>query len=593
MEQTNMKEGLKSVAYASGIALSGLLHPASADNAIAQGLYADETCTLFNGDEINLGEIADGYQCIGSVVSRNDTVIDIIKVHKSLGERGLYFIERDSQGYERDRNFMKLSPPNYTLPAVLKVHDYRGESYTVPLTNGGYMYEPTPTPIPSATSTHVPTITPLPSPTERKVVYAAPLPSKAPVFAPIAQPTPTEFVYEQPAIKSPPSEYYQPVIQPEVIPAIEPEIQEQTFEAPEQYEAPEQAEGPQCIDSWGNPVPLGVDRPTDSCISISPNVPNVGDTTYTYQSKPDSQGNKSIVEVVVTADGKRYWNAPEREVQLVSQAESVQQPASSSEDSNSIHALVQKAQNAFSKIRGMLTLRDSKPVVKALEKPQTPKTSAEDAQHPHNDVAQEEVISSTFDYPTLEELPKKVLYPNTYEWYNTVLPIAKDLGYDPRAHLVFIQIESGGVNGQTSEKNAQGLIQIIPDTWTVIRDTIIENPHLYEAALKNGIDPETMDVWDAKANIFGSGVYLMVYCRHPFGPIPTSRKELDMYVEQAAMAGIYYHDGPHAKDNYLREAAKEGIIYKDGEEPPLSLWVSPYGRDYRAIIQRLLPQIAQ
>lgn len=585
----NMKEGLKSVAYATGIALSGMLHPASADSTSAQGLYADDTCRLLSGDVIHQGEIVDGYQCVGSVVGRNNTVIEILKVHRTLGERGLYFIERDPQGHERGRSFMKLTPPNYVLPPVLKVHDHLGVAYSVPLANGVYMYEPTPTPIPFATPTRLATVTPLPSPTKRRVVFAAPLPTRAPVYAPMAQPTATEFVYEQPAIEPPARVYDQPAIQPDVAPIYEPEIPEQTFEAPEQ------AEGSQCIDSYGNTVELGVERPgTDDCISISPNVPTAGDTTYTYQSEPDSQGNKSIVEVVVKADGTRYWKAPERDMNLMSQEVSDQQSTSVKKESrNSVSVLVQKAQTALSKLRGMLTLKDTKPVIKALERPQPTQASAENVQSLHNDVAREYEIPGNFNYPTLEELPKNVLYPNTYRWYNTVLPIAKDLGYDPRAHLVFINIESSGVNGLISDQNAKGVVQIIPETWTVIRNTIVNNPHLLAAALKNGIDPETMDVMDAKANIFASGVYLMVYCRHPIGPIPTASEELNLYIEQTAMAGIYYHDGPHAKQNYLKKAAELGITYPDGTEPPLSAWVSPRGHEYRAKIHQLLPQIAQ
>ena len=78
-----MKDRLTSATYAAGIALGGLLHPASADMAHAQ-THTDKTCTLFNGDVLSQGEVLNGYQCIGSVIGKNETVIDIIRVHKTF-----------------------------------------------------------------------------------------------------------------------------------------------------------------------------------------------------------------------------------------------------------------------------------------------------------------------------------------------------------------------------------------------------------------------------------------------------------------------------------------------------------------------------
>ena len=506
-----MKDRLTSATYAAGIALGGLLHPASADMAHAQ-THTDKTCTLFNGDVLSQGEVLNGYQCIGSVIGKNETVIDIIRVHKTFDERGLYFIERDKDGYERSRDFMQLAYPDYTLPAQIKVHDYLGDTYTVPLTNGLYMYEPTPTP------TREPTATPQPT-AETEIIYADPLPTTSHVAT-------VEQSHEHPTVQE------QPQQKPADVPTTEPEI-------------------PQCLNSWGKEVPLGLDVPgSDDCISISPNSPNAGDTTYTFQSEPDSSGNKSIVEVVYDADGTVYLKMQKRNSHIATQPVAVQKQ----EDSDTLTSFMEKAKIAFGKLRSLFSTTITEPVVT------------------HHEPTQHEALALHTSYPTLEELPQNVLYPQTYQWYNTIVPIAQDLSYDPRTHLVFIQIESSGINGLTSSADAQGLVQIVPETWKDILNTIKKNPELLAAAAENGLNPQTMDINDPKANIFASAVYLTVYCRFPLGPIPTSTDELNEYVEKVALAGIYYHDGPSS-------------------DP--SKTISPHGVEYREKIRRLLPQMAK
>ncbi len=546
-----MKEGLKSVTYATGIALSGLLHPASADNVAAQADQNDKTCTIFDDTILRQGEVSNDYQCVGSVKTHKGHVVDIFKVHKSIGERGLYFIERDSKGQEWRRNFMHLDPPNYLLPPIIAIEDSSGMRFTVPLTNGWYTLPPSPTPVPSETPVPTPSRVPTVKPTARKEFYQ-------PALKPSPYPT------NQPRIET---QDFHAVMQPTLEPVLstpQPPVIEIQPESDVQY----------CIDSWGKEVQLGIDRPgTDDCISISRDVPSKGDVTYTYQSEPDQQGNKSLIEVVVTSEGRRYWNWQERDMNVI--------PVDS--PSEAPDTIVKKIQDAFAKLGSFFKLENSEPVVK----PQP--NQKESSQSTRAESNQNTLQSQEYDYPTFEELPKGIVTEETYSWYNTVVPIAKDLGYDPRTHLVFIHIESKGINGLTSEAKAKGLVQIMPDTWEVIRNTIIQNEQLLALATKNGIDPYTMNVWDTTANIFASGVYLMTYCRLPGGPIP-SGGELDTYIEDVAMAGIYYHDGPSSKKNYIEAAATAGVYYTETYQPTLEEWTSPKGREYRQLIHQLLPQ---
>ena len=144
----------------------------------------------------------------------------------------------------------------------------------------------------------------------------------------------------------------------------------------------------------GKEVPLGLDVPgSDDCISISPNSPNAGDTTYTFQSEPDSSGNKSIVEVVYDANGTVYLKMQKKNSHCNSARSHSKQ-----EDSDTLTSFMEKAKIAFGKLRGLF---------------QQP---LQNLWVTHHEPTQHEALALHNSYPTLEELPQNVLYPQTYQW---------------------------------------------------------------------------------------------------------------------------------------------------------------------------------
>ncbi|OGK31173.1 hypothetical protein A3D08_03525 [Candidatus Roizmanbacteria bacterium RIFCSPHIGHO2_02_FULL_43_11] len=288
-----------------------------------------------------------------------------------------------------------------------------------------------------------------------------------------------------------------------------------------------------CYDSWGTRVKLGEKRAgTDDCIAVNPDTPERGSTTYTYQTEPGPDGKTAIIEVVRQSNGKIYFNIPPRQARTAVRRSSFQ-----------------------SLLEGMQALLPFFRHSDARVVAQTQQQSSQDS-----------TPSSAVSYPSKDQLPKGVLSQKVISWYDTVQTIAVTLNYDPRTHLVFIQIESKGNPKALSPAGAMGLVQIMPGTWDDIKNTIIMQSWLLNAAKQAGVDPYTANPWKPKDNIFFSAVYLIAYCRLPEGAIPVN--DVQGYTEMVAWAAKRYHDGP----------ASHGI--------------SPKGQEYMAGIRNLLPRLA-
>ncbi len=126
------------------------------------------------------------------------------------------------------------------------------------------------------------------------------------------------------------------------------------------------------------------------------------------------------------------------------------------------------------------------------------------------------------------EFPRWML-PTVRVWQPELEEVSRLFNHDPRTVAMFLTTESMGDPYAVSPSGAEGLIQIMPTTWTGLVSIARRSPVYQEYARRLGIDLNKLDPFNPIHNIFMSNVYLESQAGLPKGLIPTDQNMLNDY----------------------------------------------------------------